>query len=60
METVVNARIDIGLICFAGCFQRLFVGGPSFIDARIQFAIVEQQRGFDSGDIFSLWLTAIK
>ncbi len=36
METMVGAGVNVGFIRLARSFQCLLIGGPAFVDARIQ------------------------
>jgi hypothetical protein len=52
MKAVIHALIEIGLVDFMVFLQRLFIGGPAFINAAIEAGIVQQRR-FNFIDLFS-------
>lgn len=60
MKTVVGAGVDVRFIGLARGFQCLFIGGPAFVDARIQFTVVQHHWRLDSGDILGFGLATIK
>lgn len=60
MKAVVGRRIDVSLIAAAGLLEGGFVDGPAFSHARIQFPIVEEERGFDLRHFFGGRLASVE
>ena len=60
MKAVVNALINIGLVDFIMRLQRVFIGGPAFINAAIESGIMQQQRRFNFIDLIQRRLAAVK
>src|ERR1035437_7651101 len=60
VEAVLDVRIDVRLIAYAGGLEGGFVGGPARIDALVVTSIVDQQRGFDPGRLCGGRLCAVE
>lgn len=59
MKAVIHALVEIGLIDFMVFLQRLFIGGPAFINAAIESGVMQQQRRFNFIDLLQRRLAAV-
>ena len=60
VETVVGIGIDVGFVFLAMFFQRSFIGRPTFVNAGVQFAKMQQQRRLNLWHLFVRRLSSIK
>src|SRR5258706_7573124 len=47
VEAVLRARIDVHLVAHAGRLQRLLIGRPHLVDARVILGVVDGERALD-------------